>query len=105
MDSNPKTFCNLINKLSSFSAKSVGENIQEFKFIDLKKTNTHKTTNNDFHAKVISDFHAMETQYIESSTTDSDLSIKEIDTAEIMKAIKGLKTAKMHLGTILLMKC
>ena len=66
--------------------------------------NTHATTNNDFQAKVISDLHAMETQNIESSTTDSDLN-KEIDTAEIMKAIKGLKMAKGHLGTILLMKC
>ena len=37
MDSNPKIFWNLINKLSSPSAKSVGENIQESKFIDLKK--------------------------------------------------------------------
>ena len=34
MDSNPKTFWNLINKLSSSSAKPVEENIQESKFID-----------------------------------------------------------------------
>ena len=34
MDSNPKTFLNLINKLSCSSAKPVGENIQESKFID-----------------------------------------------------------------------
>ena len=57
------------------------------------KLNTHETTNNDFQAKVISDLHTMETQNIESSTTDSDLN-KEIDTAEIMKAIKGLKNGK-----------
>ena len=60
-----KTFWNLINKLSSSSAKSVGENIQESKFIDFfKKMNTNETTNNDFQAKVISDLHAMETQNI-----------------------------------------
>ena len=59
--------------------------------------NTHETTNNDFQAKVISDLHAMETQNIESSTTDSDLN-KEIDTAEIMKAIKSLKNGKSASG-------
>ena len=105
MDSYPKIFWNLINKLSRSSAKSIGENIEESKFIDfLKKLNTHETTNNDFQAKVISDLHAMETQNIESSTADSDLN-KETDTAAIMKAIKGLKMAKVHLGTILPMKC
>ena len=41
MDSNPKTFWNLINKLSSSSAKSVGENMQESKFIDFFKTIEH----------------------------------------------------------------
>ena len=59
--------------------------------------NTHETTNNDFQAKAISDLHAMETQNIESSTTDSDLN-KEVDTAEIMKAIKGLKKGKSASG-------
>ena len=84
--------------MSSSSAKSVGKNIQESKFIDFfKKLNTHETTNNDFQAKVISDLHAMEIQNIESSTTDSDLN-KEIDTAEIMKAIKGLKNGKSASG-------
>ena len=39
----------------------------------------------------------METQNIESSTTDSDLN-KEIYTAEIMKAIKGLKNGKSSSG-------
>ena len=59
--------------------------------------NTHETTNNDFQAKVISDLHAMETQNIESSTTDFDLN-KEIDTAEIIKAIKDLKNGKSASG-------
>ena len=59
--------------------------------------NTHETTNNSFQAKVTSDLRAMETQNIESSTTDSDLN-KEIDTAEIMKAIKGLKNGKSASG-------
>ena len=39
----------------------------------------------------------METQNIESSTTDSNLN-KEIGTAEIMKAIKGLKNGKSASG-------
>ena len=59
--------------------------------------NTHETTNNDFQAKVISGLHAMETQNIQSRTTDSDLN-KKIDTAEIMKAIKGLKNGKSASG-------
>ena len=58
---------------------------------------THETTNNDFQAKVISNSRAMETQNIESSTTDSDLN-KEIDKAEIMKAIKGLTNGKRASG-------
>ena len=78
--------------MSTSSAKSVGKNIQESKFIDLKKMNTNETNNNGFQAiyKVISDLHALETQNIESSTTDSDLN-KEIDTTEIMKVSNGAK--------------
>ena len=40
----------------------------------------------------------METQNIKSNTTDSDLNTKEIDTAEIMKATKGLKNGKSASG-------
>ena len=42
--------------------------------------------------------HNMETQNIKSNTTDSDLNIKEIDTAGVMKAIKGLKNGKSAAG-------
>ena len=61
--------------------------------------NTNETNNNGFQAiyKVISDLHALETQNIESSTTDSDLN-KEFDTTEIMKATKGLKNDKSASG-------
>ena len=84
--------------MSNSSAKSVGGNIQESKFIDFfTNLNTHEPVNNEFQSNVIAKLHTMEAQNIHLSTSDPDLN-KEIDTTEIMKAIKELKYGKSASG-------
>ena len=59
--------------------------------------NTHEPVNNEFQENVISKLHTMEAQNIHLSTSDPELN-KEIDTTEIMKAIKILKYGKSASG-------
>ena len=98
MDSNPKTFWNLLNKLSKSTTKSVGENIQEGKFIDFfTNLNSAETVNNEFQSNVVTQLHALEAQNTQFSSANDDLN-KEINTNEIMKAIKSLKNGKSASG-------
>ena len=90
MDSDPKTFWNLINKLSKSSTETVEENIQHDKFIKFFETlNTDETINNEFQINITSELHTLESQNVQLDTTNSELN-KEINTDEIMKAIKSL---------------
>ena len=62
-----------------------------------KTLNTDETINNEFQTNITSEMHTLESQNVHLDTTVSELK-KEINTDEIMKAIKSLKNGKSASG-------
>ena len=59
--------------------------------------NTDENINNEFQTNFTSELHTLESQNVQLDTTDSELN-KEINTDEIMKAIKSFKNDKSASG-------
>ena len=79
--------------MSKSSTKTVEENIEHDKFVFFKTLNTDETINNEFQTNITIELHTLESQNLQLDTTNSELN-KEINTHEIMKAIKSLKNGK-----------
>ena len=59
--------------------------------------NIDETINNEFQTNITYELHTLKNQNVQLDTTDSELN-KEINTDEILKAIKSLKNGKSASG-------
>ena len=89
----PKTFWNLINKLSSLSENKKEENFNEDEFITFfTEMYSGNTQNNNFHDQIILKFRD-KLKELDSIKEDHILN-NEISKEEILKAVKTLKNGK-----------